>query len=240
MLKKLFDSGRKELKRCEKIATKVLALDESMQKLSDDELKNKTTEFKERLAKGETLDDLLVEAYAVCREAAYRVTGMKAYPVQLAGAIAIHGGNIAEMKTGEGKTLTAVFPAYLNALSGKGVHIVTVNEYLAQRETDGEIGDIYRFLGLTVGLNLRDYDRTQKQEAYQCDILYSTNSELGFDYLRDHMVQFKSQMVQRELNYAIIDEVDSILIDEARTPLIISGGATDKSMAYIQADTLEG
>ena len=237
MLKKLFDSGRKELKRCEKIATKVLALDESMQKLSDDELKNKTTEFKERLAKGETLDDLLVEAYAVCREAAYRVTGMKAYPVQLAGAIAIHGGNIAEMKTGEGKTLTAVFPAYLNALSGKGVHIVTVNEYLAQRETDGEIGDIYRFLGLTVGLNLRDYDRTQKQEAYQCDILYSTNSELGFDYLRDHMVQFKSQMVQRELNYAIIDEVDSILIDEARTPLIISGGATDKSMAYIQADT---
>ena len=237
MLKKLFDSGRKELKRCEKIATKVLALDESMQKLSDDELKNKTTEFKERLANGETLDDLLVEAYAVCREAAYRVTGMKAYPVQLAGAIAIHGGNIAEMKTGEGKTLTAVFPAYLNALSGKGVHIVTVNEYLAQRETDGEIGDIYRFLGLTVGLNLRDYDRTQKQEAYQCDILYSTNSELGFDYLRDHMVQFKSQMVQRELNYAIIDEVDSILIDEARTPLIISGGATDKSMAYIQADT---
>lgn len=180
---------------------------------------------------------MLVEAYAVCREAAYRVTNLKAYPVQLAGAVAIHGGNIAEMKTGEGKTLTAVFPAYLNALTGKGVHIVTVNEYLAQRETNGEIGDIYRFLGLTVGLNLRDYSREEKQAAYNCDILYSTNSELGFDYLRDHMVQFKKQMVQRELNYAIIDEVDSILIDEARTPLIISGGAQDKSMAYIQADT---
>ena len=237
MLNKIFDSGRKEFKRCQKIATKVLALDEDMQKLSDEELQNKTTIFKDRLNNGETLDDILVEAYAVCREAAYRVTGLKAYPVQIAGAIAIHGGNIAEMKTGEGKTLTAVFPAYLNALTGKGVHIVTVNEYLAQRETDGEIGNIYRFLGLTVGLNLRDYSREEKQAAYNCDILYSTNSELGFDYLRDHMVQFKSQMVQRELNYAIIDEVDSILIDEARTPLIISGGSTDKSMAYIQADT---
>ena len=237
MLNKIFDSGRKEFKRCQKIATKVLALDEDMQKLSDEELQNKTTIFKDRLNNGETLDDILVEAYAVCREAAYRVTGLKAYPVQIAGAIAIHGGNIAEMKTGEGKTLTAVFPAYLNALTGKGVHIVTVNEYLAQRETDGEIGNIYRFLGLTVGLNLRDYSREEKQAAYNCDILYSTNSELGFDYLRDHMVQFKNQMVQRELNYAIIDEVDSILIDEARTPLIISGGSTDKSMAYIQADT---
>ncbi len=237
MLNKIFDSGRKEFKRCQKIATKILALDEDMQKLSDEELQNKTTIFKDRLNNGETLDDILVEAYAVCREAAYRVTGLKAYPVQIAGAIAIHGGNIAEMKTGEGKTLTAVFPAYLNALTGKGVHIVTVNEYLAQRETDGEIGNIYRFLGLTVGLNLRDYSREEKQAAYNCDILYSTNSELGFDYLRDHMVQFKNQMVQRELNYAIIDEVDSILIDEARTPLIISGGSTDKSMAYIQADT---
>ena len=236
-IKKLFDSGYKELKRCQKIATKILALDSSMQQLTDEELKNKTNEFKERLNNGESLDDLLVEVYAVCREAAYRVTNLKAYPVQLAGAVAIHGGNIAEMKTGEGKTLTAVFPAYLNALTGKGVHIVTVNEYLAQRETNGEIGDIYRFLGLTVGLNLRDYSREEKQAAYNCDILYSTNSELGFDYLRDHMVQFKKQMVQRELNYAIIDEVDSILIDEARTPLIISGGAQDKSMAYIQADT---
>ncbi len=236
-IKKLFDSGYKELKRCQKIAAKVLALDTQMQALSDDELKNKTEEFKNRLSQGESLNDLLVEAYAVVREAAYRVTGMKAYPVQIAGAIAIHGGNIAEMKTGEGKTLTAVFPAYLNALTGEGVHIVTVNEYLAQRETAGEIGDIYRFLGLTVGLNLRDITREEKKEAYNCDILYSTNSELGFDYLRDHMVQFKSQMVQRPLNYAVIDEVDSILIDEARTPLIISGAATDKSMAYIQADT---
>ena len=236
-LKKLFDSGHKELKRCQKIVPHILALEPQMQELSDEDLKNKTNEFKERYQNGETLNDLLIEAYAVVREAAYRVTGLKAYPVQLAGAIAIHGGNIAEMKTGEGKTLTAVFPAYLNALTGDGVHIVTVNEYLAQRETTGEIGNIYRFLGLTVGLNLRDYSREEKKEAYNCDILYSTNSELGFDYLRDHMVQFKSQMVQRELNYAIIDEVDSILIDEARTPLIISGGATDKSMAYIQADT---
>ena len=237
MLNKLFDSGRKELKRCSKIADKVLALENEVAKLSDDDLKNKTVEFKERVKKGESLDDILVEAYAVCREAAYRVSGMKAYRVQIIGAIAIHGGNIAEMKTGEGKTLTAVFPAYLNSLSGEGVHIVTVNEYLAQREVIGEIGEIYRYLGLTIGLNLRDMTREEKQEAYKCDILYSTNSELGFDYLRDHMVNYKNQMVQRPLNYAIIDEVDSILIDEARTPLIISGGAQDKSMGYIQADT---
>ncbi len=237
MLNKLFDSGRKELKRCAKIADKVLLLDSQMAALSDDELKNKTNYLKGLLKEGKTLDDILVEAYAVCREAAYRVTGMKAYRVQIIGAIAIHGGNIAEMKTGEGKTLTAVFPAYLNSLSGEGVHIVTVNEYLAQREVIGEIGEIYRYLGLTIGLNLRDMTREEKQEAYKCDILYSTNSELGFDYLRDHMVNYKNQMVQRPLNYAIIDEVDSILIDEARTPLIISGGANDKSIAYIQADT---
>ncbi len=237
MFKKLFDSGRKELKRCAKIADKVLALEETIEKLSDEELKAKTTYFKDLLKQGKTLDDILVEAYAVCREAAFRVTGMKAFRVQIIGAIAIHGGNIAEMKTGEGKTLTAVFPAYLNALTGDGVHIVTVNEYLAQRETTGEIGEIYRYLGLTVGLNLREITREEKRAAYECDILYSTNSELGFDYLRDHMVAYKNQMVQRPLNYAIIDEVDSILIDEARTPLIISGGATDKSMAYIQADT---
>lgn len=237
MLNKLFDSGRKELKRCAKIADKVLLLDSQMSALSDDELKNKTNYLKGLLKEGKTLDDILVEAYAVCREAAYRVTGMKAYRVQIIGAIAIHGGNIAEMKTGEGKTLTAVFPAYLNSLSGEGVHIVTVNEYLAQREVIGEIGEIYRYLGLTIGLNLRDMTREEKQEAYKCDILYSTNSELGFDYLRDHMVNYKNQMVQRPLNYAIIDEVDSILIDEARTPLIISGGANDKSIAYIQADT---
>ena len=237
VFKKIFDSGYKELKRCNKIVEKILALEPSIEKLSDEELKTKTPYLKNELQNGKTLDDIIVEAYAVCREAAYRVTGLKAYPVQLAGAVAIHGGNIAEMKTGEGKTLTAVFPAYLNALTGDGVHIVTVNEYLAQRETNGEIGEIYRFLGLTVGLNLREISREEKKQAYLCDILYSTNSELGFDYLRDHMVAYKEQMVQRPLNYAIIDEVDSILIDEARTPLIISGGAMDKSMAYIQADT---
>lgn len=237
VFKKIFDSGYKELKRCNKIVEKILALEPSIEKLSDEELKAKTPYLKNELKNGKTLDDIIVEAYAVCREAAYRVTGLKAYPVQLAGAVAIHGGNIAEMKTGEGKTLTAVFPAYLNALTGDGVHIVTVNEYLAQRETNGEIGEIYRFLGLTVGLNLREISREEKKQAYLCDILYSTNSELGFDYLRDHMVAYKEQMVQRPLNYAIIDEVDSILIDEARTPLIISGGAMDKSMAYIQADT---
>lgn len=237
VFKKIFDSGYKELKRCNKIVEKILALEPAIEKLSDEELKAKTPYLKNELQNGKTLDDIIVEAYAVCREAAYRVTGLKAYPVQLAGAVAIHGGNIAEMKTGEGKTLTAVFPAYLNALTGDGVHIVTVNEYLAQRETNGEIGEIYRFLGLTVGLNLREISREEKKQAYLCDILYSTNSELGFDYLRDHMVAYKEQMVQRSLNYAIIDEVDSILIDEARTPLIISGGAMDKSMAYIQADT---
>lgn len=237
VFKKIFDSGYKELKRCNKIVEKILALEPSIEKLSDEELKAKTPYLKNELKNGKTLDDIIVEAYAVCREAAYRVTGLKAYPVQLAGAVAIHGGNIAEMKTGEGKTLTAVFPAYLNALTGDGVHIVTVNEYLAQRETNGEIGEIYRFLGLTVGLNLREISREEKKQAYLCDILYSTNSELGFDYLRDHMVAYKEQMVQRPLNYAIIDEVDSILIDEARTPLIISGGAMDKSLAYIQADT---
>lgn len=237
-IKNMFDSGRKEYKRCEKIARKVFALEPEIQKLSDDELKAKTPYFKELLKTGKTLDDILVEAYAVVREAAYRVTGMKPFFVQVAGAIAIHGGNIAEMKTGEGKTLTAVMPAYLNALAGEGVHIVTVNEYLAKRETDGPIGEIYRFLGLTVGLNLRDISREEKRQAYDCDILYSTNSELGFDYLRDHMVVFKEDIVQsRGLNFAIIDEVDSILIDEARTPLIISGGERNNANLYIQADT---
>ena len=236
-LAKLFDSGRKEEKRCEKIAKKILALDEEMQKLSDDELKAMTPKFKERLKNGETLDDILVEAYAVAREAAYRVSGMKAYFVQLVGAIAIHGGNIAEMKTGEGKTLTGVFPAYLNALTGDGVHIVTVNEYLAGRETEGIIGDIYRWLGLTVGLNLRELDRDQKKAVYGCDIVYSTNSELGFDYLRDNMVPDYEGVTQvKGLNYAIIDEVDSILIDDARTPLIISGPTKDDNGLYEKAD----
>ncbi len=237
MLKRLFDSGYKELKKARPIADKIVALKEDMEKLSDEELKNKTEEFKTRFQNGETLDDLLVEAFAVVREASRRVTGMYPYYVQLLGGIVIHRGNIAEMKTGEGKTLTAVMPAYLNALNGQGVHIVTVNEYLASRESDGEIGDIFRFLGLTVGLNIRALSAEEKRAAYACDILYSTNSELGFDYLRDHMVLYKEDMTQkRGLNYAIIDEVDSILVDEARTPLIISGGAKQNQHLYESAD----
>ena len=236
-LKRLFDSGVKEEKRCAKIAKKILALDEEMSKLSDDELKAKTPYFKQLLKDGKTLDDILVEAYAVAREAAYRVTGMKAYEVQLIGGIAIHGGNIAEMKTGEGKTLTGVFPAYLNALTGNGVHIVTVNEYLAGRETEGVIGEVYRWLGLTVGLNLRELSREEKRQVYSCDIVYTTNSELGFDYLRDNMVSEYDQVTQvKGLNYAIIDEVDSILIDDARTPLIISGPTKDDNGLYERAD----
>lgn len=237
MFKKLFDSGYKELTRCKKIAKDVFAYEDAISKLTDEELQAKTPYFKELLKNGKTLDEILPEAYAVVREAAYRVTGMKPYPVQVYGAIAIHGGNIAEMKTGEGKTLTAVMPAYLNALSGDGVHIVTVNEYLAAREVEGEIGKIYRFLGLTVGLNIRDLSRQEKREQYECDILYSTNSELGFDYLRDNMAVREEDLVQRRgLNYAIIDEVDSILIDEARTPLIISGGAKTTTSSYVAAD----
>ena len=238
MFKKLFDSGYKELKRCEKIAKQVFSYEDEMAKLSDDELKAKTPYFKDLLKNGKTLDDILPEAYAVVREAAYRVIQKKPFFVQVCGAIDIHGGNIAEMKTGEGKTLTAVMPAYLNALSGNGVHIVTVNEYLAQREVDGEIGTVYRWLGLTVGLNIRDLSRQEKRDQYACDILYSTNSELGFDYLRDNMAVREEDLVQvRGLNYAIIDEVDSILIDEARTPLIISGGAKTSAVSYQAADS---
>lgn len=238
MFKKLFDSGYKELKRCEKIAKQVFSYEDEMAKLSDDELKAKTPYFKDLLKNGKTLDDILPEAYAVVREAAYRVIQKKPFFVQVCGAIAIHGGNIAEMKTGEGKTLTAVMPAYLNALSGNGVHIVTVNEYLAQREVDGEIGTVYRWLGLTVGLNIRDLSRQEKRDQYACDILYSTNTELGFDYLRDNMAVREEDLVQvRGLNYAIIDEVDSILIDEARTPLIISGGAKTSAVSYQAADS---
>ncbi|WP_035357009.1 preprotein translocase subunit SecA [Acholeplasma granularum] len=233
----LFDSTKKALKKYKKIAEKIMLLEDEMKKLSDLELKSKTEIFKERIQNGETLDDLLVEAFAVVREASTRVTGLTPYFVQLLGGMAIHEGNIAEMKTGEGKTLTAVLPAYLNALSGKGVHIVTVNEYLAKREAEGEIGSLFRFLGLTVGLNLRDLDREQKKEAYACDIMYSTNAELGFDYLRDHMVLYHKDMVaQRGYPYAIIDEVDSILIDEARTPLIISGPAKQTQNLYQQSD----
>jgi len=237
MLKKWFDPGKRELKDAKKIADAVFALEKETALLSDEELTKKTEWFKERYQNGESLDSIMPEAFAVVREASRRVTKLFPYYVQVLGAIAIFHGNIAEMRTGEGKTLTAVMPAYLNALNGEGVHIVTVNEYLAKREAEGEIGDLFRFLGLTVGLNLRDLNREQKKEAYDCDILYSTNSELGFDYLRDHMVLFARDMVaQRGLNYAIIDEVDSILIDEARTPLIISGGAKNNHNLYQAAD----
>src|SRR5690554_719162 len=237
MLRRLFDPSRKVLKESAKIAEKVIAQHERYKNLDDSDFVKITNEFKTRYKNGETLDDLLIEAFALVREASIRVTGLTPYFVQIQGAYVIHHGNIAEMKTGEGKTLTAVMPAYLNALSGDAVHIVTVNEYLARRETDGEIGDLFRFLGLTVGLNIRDLTPSQKRDAYNCDIVYSTNSELGFDYLRDHMVVHRSDMVQqRGLQYAIIDEVDSILIDEARTPLIISGGARDTQNLYRQAD----
>lgn len=237
LFRNLFDQGKKELKKAEVIAEKVFLLENDMEKLTDDELKAKTEIFKERFKQGETLDDLMVEAFAVVREASRRVTGLFPYFVQVCGAVAIFDGNIAEMKTGEGKTLTAVMPAYLSALNGEGVHIVTVNEYLAKREVEGDIGELFRFLGLTVGLNLRELDRPSKRAAYDCDILYSTNSELGFDYLRDHMVLYAKDMVaQRGLNFAIIDEVDSILIDEARTPLIISGGSKNNMNLYQAAD----
>ena len=235
MLKRLFDISRKELKRLDVVAGKVFALEEDYKKLTDDQLQNRTVELKERLKKGETLEDVMIEAFATVKEASTRVLGMTPFRVQVMGATTIHEGNIAEMKTGEGKTLTSVMPAYLNALEGNGVHIVTVNEYLARREAEGEIGDLFRWLGLTVGLNKRDLTKEEKKEAYNNDILYSTNNELGFDYLRDHMVIYKEQMVQRPLNYAIIDEIDSILVDEARTPLIISGGSKNTSNLYLQA-----
>src|SRR5574344_1326032 len=226
IFKKLIDSEYRELCRFEEIADKIDALEEEYSKLSDEELKNKTQIFKDELSKGTKLDDLIVPAFATVREAAYRVIGEKPFHVQLLGGLALHFSNIAEMKTGEGKTLTATMPTYLNALTGKGVHIVTVNEFLAQRDSEW-MGNIYRFLGLTVGLNLREMSAAEKQAAYNCDVLYSTNNEIGFDYLRDNMVVKASDRVQRPLNYCIVDEVDSILIDEARTPLIISGGKID-------------
>jgi len=237
MLKKWFDPGKREIKDAKKIADVVFSLEADMEKLSDVELTAKTSLFKERYKNGESLEVIMPEAFAVVREASRRVTKLFPYYVQVLGAVAIFHGNIAEMRTGEGKTLTAVMPAYLSALNGEGVHIVTVNEYLAKREAEGDIGDLFRFLGLTVGLNLRELTRDQKKDAYDCDILYSTNSELGFDYLRDHMVLYAKDMVaQRGLNYAIIDEVDSILIDEARTPLIISGGSKNNHNLYQAAD----
>ena len=234
-LRRLFDHEYKELKRFTALADKIIALDDEYSKLTDEKLQAKTEEFRKRLADGETLDDILVEAFATAREAAYRVIGEKHYYVQILGGLAIHYGNIAEMRTGEGKTLTSVLPAYLNALSGEGVHIITVNEYLAGRDAEW-MGGIHRFLGLTVGVNKRDMNAKEKQEAYACDILYSTNNEVGFDYLRDNMVVRKEDRVQRPLNFAIIDEVDSVLIDEARTPLIISGGEMKSANLYIEAD----
>ncbi len=235
IFKKIFDSGYKEMKRLEKIADKIDALKDDMKKLTDSELQNKTQEFKERLNNGETLEDILVEAFAVVREAATRVLHMTPFYVQILGGLVIHYGNVAEMKTGEGKTLTSTMPAYLNALTGEGVHIVTVNEYLAGRDAR-EMGELFKWLGLTVGLNLHESSKEEKRAAYNCDITYTTNNELGFDYLRDNMVIYKNDMVLRPLNFAIIDEVDSILIDEARTPLIISGGKKRNANLYRQAD----
>ena len=234
-LKKLFDHEYKELEKFKEQANLVMAKDEEMTKLTDEQLKNKTIEFKERLNNGETLEDILVEAFAVTREAAYRVIGEKPYYVQIIGGLAIHYGNIAEMKTGEGKTLTSTMPAYLNALTGEGVHIITVNEYLANRDAEW-MGNIYRFLGLTVGVNFRELTASEKKKVYECDIVYSTNNEIGFDYLRDNMVVKATDRVQRGLNFAIVDEVDSVLIDEARTPLIISGGSMNSANLYIQTD----
>ncbi len=226
----------RELKRIYPIVEKIEAIEPEFQKLSDSQLKAKTSEFKERLANGETLDDILPEAFAVVREASVRVLGMRHFKVQLIGGIVLHQGRISEMKTGEGKTLVATLPVYLNALSGKGVHVVTVNDYLARRDSE-QMGKIYTFLGLTVGLIVHDMENDERREAYNCDITYGTNNELGFDYLRDNMVIYKEDMVQRDLHYAIVDEVDSILIDEARTPLIISGMGDKSTDLYKKANS---
>ena len=234
-LKKIFDHEYKQLEKFRKIADQVIALEEEYSKLSDKKLQAKTEEFKKRLENGETLEDIKVEAFATAREAAFRVIGERAYYVQILGGLAIHYGNIAEMKTGEGKTLTATMPAYLNALTGEGVHIITVNEYLAGRDAEW-MGEVYRFLGLTVGVNYRELTPSEKKEAYNCDILYTTNNEVGFDYLRDNMVIKASDRVARPFNFVIIDEVDSVLIDEARTPLIISGGHMQSANLYMQTD----
>ena len=233
--KKLFDSEYKELYRFEDLAKEIEAMEPEIQKLSDEELKEKTIEFKAELETGKTLDDIIIPAFAVAREAAYRGIGEKPFHVQILGGLAIHFGNIAEMKTGEGKTLTTILPAYLNSLEGKGVHVVTTNEYLSSRNAEW-MKPIYDLLGVTVGVNLRELSPKEKQEAYNADITYSTNNEIGFDYLRDNMAVRKENRVQRGLNFCIIDEVDSILIDEARTPLIISGGRFNSNNLYIDAD----
>ena len=235
ILKRIFDHEYKELEKFKLIADKVFELEDKYSKLTDKQLKDSTKKLKKRLSNGESLDDIIPDAFATVREAAFRVIGEKPFYVQVLGALAIHFGNIAEMKTGEGKTLTCVMPAYLNALTEKGVHVVTVNEYLATRDSNW-MGQIYNFLGLTVAVNLREMTSKEKKEAYNCDILYSTNNELGFDYLRDNMVVNAEDRVQRPLNFAIIDEVDSVLIDEARTPLIISGGVMKSANLYKDAD----
>ena len=236
LLKTIIENDRGEIKRLEKMADKVFSYEEQMAALTDDELKAKTVEFKQRYQDGESLDDLLYEAFAVVREGAKRVLGLFPYKVQVMGGIVLHHGDVPEMRTGEGKTLTATMPVYLNALSGKGVHVVTVNEYLTERDAT-EMGELYSWLGLSVGINLAAKSPAEKKEAYLCDITYSTNSEIGFDYLRDNMVVRAENMVQRPLNYALVDEVDSILIDEARTPLIVSGQtASDTSQLYHMAD----
>ncbi|MDH6364736.1 preprotein translocase subunit SecA [Enterococcus sp. PF1-24] len=234
-LRKMIENDKKELKRLDGIANKVESHASEMEALSDEEIRGKADEFRGRYKNGETLDSLLPEAFAVVREGAKRVLGLYPYHVQLMGGIVLHDGNIPEMRTGEGKTLTATMPVYLNAITGEGVHVVTVNEYLATRDSN-EMGELYNFLGLTVGLNINSKSPEEKREAYNCDITYSTNSELGFDYLRDNMVVYRHQMVQRPLNYAIVDEVDSILIDEARTPLIISGQAEKSTALYTRVD----
>ena len=236
LMEKIFgDLNEKEVKKVSKIADKVMTYDEEMQALTDAQLREKTQEFKDRLGQGETLDDILPEAFAVCREAAWRSLGMKHFYVQVIGGIVLHQGRISEMKTGEGKTLVATLPAYLNALEGKGVHVVTVNDYLAKRDMEW-MGKLYTFLGLTVGCVIHGISEEERRAAYQADITYGTNNEYGFDYLRDNMVVYKEAMMQRELNYAIIDEVDSILIDEARTPLIISGRGEKSTDMYKKAD----
>ena len=238
IMNKVFGThSERELKRINPIVEKIESYRPSMVEMPDEQLKGKTKEFKKRLEDGETLDQLMPEAYAVVREAARRTLGMEHYRVQLIGGIILHQGRIAEMKTGEGKTLVSTLPAYLNALEGKGVHIVTVNDYLAHRDAEW-MGKVHEFLGLTVGVVLNSMDNDERRKAYGCDITYVTNNELGFDYLRDNMVIYKEQLVQRDLCYAIIDEVDSVLIDEARTPLIISGQSGKSTSLYEACDIL--
>ena len=232
LMDKLFGNySEKELKRIRPLMEQILGMEQTYKDMTDDELRAQTPLFKDRLAKGETLDDLLPEAFAVCREAADRVLSMRHFPVQLLGGIVLHQGRISEMKTGEGKTLVSTLPAYLNGLTESGVHIVTVNDYLARRDSEW-MGKVYRFLGLSVGLIVHGLNNEERRTAYACDITYGTNNELGFDYLRDNMVTYQSERVQRGHSFAIVDEVDSILIDEARTPLIISGQG-DKSLSLI-------